>query len=74
MTWVVFIGLAAVLFYSYKKEQPAHDEAARRSGKALPRSRVARIFASYTVLQWGLFIGAVCFLISTNFGTIDALL
>lgn len=50
MTWVVFIGLAAVLFYSYKKEQPAHDEAARRSGKALPRSRVARMFASYTVL------------------------
>lgn len=46
MTWVVFIGLAAVLFYSYKKEQPAHDEAARRSGKALPRSRVARIFGS----------------------------
>lgn len=54
MTWVVFIGLAAVLFYSCKKEQPAHAEAARRSGKALPRNRVARMFASYTVLEWGL--------------------
>lgn len=74
MTWVVFVGLAAVLFYSYKKEQPAHDEAARCKGEALPRSRVARIFASYTVLQWGLFIGAACFLISAIFGTIDALL
>lgn len=69
ITWVVFIGLAAVIFYSSRKEQPAHPEAARRDGKALPRNRFARMFATYTALDWGLFLGAVCFLISAIAGT-----
>jgi hypothetical protein len=46
ITWVVFIGLAAVIFYSSRKEQPAHAEAAHRDGKALPRNRVARTFTT----------------------------
>lgn len=69
ITWVVFIGLAAVIFYSSRKEQPARAEAAHRDGKALPRNRVARMFATYTALDWGLFLGAVCFLISAIAGT-----
>ncbi|MFL4472426.1 hypothetical protein ACIPVK_00295 [Paeniglutamicibacter sp. MACA_103] len=73
MTWVVFVGLATVLFYSSKKEQPAHAEAAHRDGKVLPRNRVARMFATYTALDWGLFLGAVCFLIAAIVGTVAAL-
>jgi hypothetical protein len=69
ITWVVLIGLVAVIFYSGRKGQPAHAEAARRDGKALPRNRVARMFATYTALDWGLFLGAVCFLISAVAGT-----
>ena len=69
ITWVLFFGLAAIILYSGRKEQIAHAEAAHRDGKTLPRNRVARTFASYTVLDWGLFIGAVGLLISAVLGT-----
>ncbi len=74
ITWIFFFGLVAVIFYSYRKEQSVHAEAAHRDGKTLPRNRVARMFATYTALDWGLFLGAVCFLISAIIGTTDALL
>ena len=74
ITWVLFIGLVAVIFYPSWKEQPAHAEDAHRDGKTLSRSRVARAFASFKVLDWGLFVCAVCFLISAIVGTADALL
>lgn len=68
-TWVVFIGLVAVIAYSSWKEQPTRAEPAYRDGKTLPRNRVARMFATYTALDWVLFLGAVCFLISAILGT-----
>lgn len=74
ITWGVFVALAAVIFYSGMKEQPGHAEAAHRDGEALPRNRVARMFATYTALDWGLFLGAVCFLISAVVGTARVLL
>ena len=74
MTWVVFVGLAAVIFYSSREEQPAHAEAAHRDGKALPSNRVARMFATYTALDWGLFLAAMGFLISAILGTARVLL
>lgn len=74
ITWVLFIGLVAVISYSNWKERPTRAEPAHRIGKALSRNRVARVLASYTVLDWGLFLGAVCFLISAIVGTADALL
>lgn len=73
ISWVVFIGLAAVVLYSIKIEHPAHSEPAHRDGKPLPRNRVARVFASFQVMDWGLFMGAVAFLISAVIGTADAL-
>jgi hypothetical protein len=69
ITWVVFIGLAAVIIYSSWKEQPTRAEPAHRDGKTLPRNRFVRMFATYTGLDWGLFLGAVCFLISAILGT-----
>jgi hypothetical protein len=74
ITWALFFGLATVILYSSRKEQTAHAEAAHCDGKRLPRIRVARMFASYTVLDWGLFIGAVGFLISAVSGTARVLL
>jgi hypothetical protein len=74
ITWVLFFGLATIILSSSRKEQTAHAEAAHRDGKTLPRNRVTRMFASYTVLDWGLFIGAVGFLISAVLGTARVLL
>lgn len=72
-SWAIFVGLAAIIVYSKWKEQPARSEPAHRDGKPLPHNRVARMFATFHIMDWSLFIGAVCFLISAVAGTADTL-
>ncbi len=73
ITWVVFVWLVAALVYPIRKERSAHAEAAHRGGKPPPRTRAARMFTTYTGLEWGLVIAAVGFLISAISGTAEAL-
>lgn len=73
ITWVLFVGLSAVVSYSLRRKSPPHAEAAQRDGKPLPRARVARMLASFDALDWGLSICAVGFLISAIAGTADTL-
>lgn len=73
VSWVAFVGLAAILVYSKWKEQPTRSEPAHRGGKPLPHNRVARMFVTFQGMDWSLFISALVFLFSAVAGTTDDL-
>lgn len=73
ITWVLFVVLAAVIVHSIRTERPTRSEPAHRSGKPLPRNRVARFLASFQATAWCLVFCAAAFLVSAVIGTADAL-